>query len=277
MTAEDQEGVAPSKPSAGPAGRADDAESSFFQRRPVRRALLLITSYGLMLTLLNDVFFFLAIPGMFGLLIAAFGIALAVMRNPFVASEVPYPVDGTERSAVVKYHRAVVAKRYAVLVLVSVALALVPLVAPVSVLYPLIGVGLALAAAATHCLIDQLRWIQLCSRALQAYTFEFRAPVQTLTLKGGGTRTLRVGGEGSAFPKMSARATVGHEQWPTGIEDGVWFAGDDAFGGMVLAPSTGELMCMQPLDWQAFADERAQASTDRLAKAKQAGMDSSAV
>ncbi len=250
---------------------------SFFQRRPVRRALVLIVSYGLILTLLSDAFFFLAIPGMFGLLFAAYGIALSVMHKSFVASEVPYRVDGTERSGVVKYHRTAVLKRYAVLILVSVALPLVPLVAPVTVLYPLIGFGLALAAAATQCLIDQLRWIRLCSRVLQAYTFEFRAPVQTLTLKGGGRRTLRVGGEGSAFPKLSARATVGHEQWPRDIADGVWFAGDDAFGGVVLAPSTGELMCMQPLDWGEFARERAQASAERLAKAKQAGVDSSAV
>ncbi|WP_155053913.1 hypothetical protein [Streptomyces blattellae] len=44
------------------------------------------------------------------------------------------------------------------------------------------------------------------------------------------------------------------------------------FGGVMIVPDTGDLLFLQPADWDKFASERAQASPKRRARAEQAGI-----
>jgi hypothetical protein len=60
--------------------------------------------------------------------------------------------------------------------------------------------------------------------------------------------------------------------WPTDIEDGFWFAGDELFGGIAFLPHTGELLFMQPQEWILMREQRANADSERVMRAKCAGI-----
>lgn len=116
-------------------------------------------------------------------------------------------------------------------------------------------------------------WTWRCSRILRAYPSAYRSPVKKLNLRQNGRRFLTLGEGGSKpSPVMSGRDPLFGKQWPKEIAEGVWFAGDDAFGGAVLVPGSGELMCMQPRDWGALQKERASADPERISRAKRAGL-----
>lgn len=135
----------------------------------------------------------------------------------------------------------------------------------------IIGCGIALYE------INRLAWslgrTWRCARIMSVYTPVFRSPVKKLNLHQNGRRFLSMGEGGvNPSPPMSARDPLFGKQWPKGIADGVWFAGDDAFGGAIIVPMSGELMCMQPRDWAALESKRAAADTERVARAKRAGL-----
>jgi hypothetical protein len=57
-------------------------------------------------------------------------------------------------------------------------------------------------------------------------------------------------------------------RWPAGGEDGVWFAGDLPFGGVVVVPRSDTLLVVRPQDWDKFAPERQQADPARVERAQ---------
>ncbi|TDC85877.1 hypothetical protein [Actinomadura sp. 7K507] len=103
-------------------------------------AAIAVVSYGFTLTVISDTFFWFAIPGVLGLLTAVIIATHAVLNRP--------PGKDAPR---------VQLTRYAVIVLVSVALVAVPLLADVRYLYPFVGIGMMTFLVASRLLIEQRR------------------------------------------------------------------------------------------------------------------------
>ncbi|OEV11009.1 hypothetical protein AN218_14935 [Streptomyces nanshensis] len=183
-----------------------------------------------------------------------------------------YATDGSDCRGAVRHHRLVVVRRFVVLVLVAGSLGAVPLSTEISYFFPLIVVGMLGLVSGAIVLVQQLSWLRHCSRALKAYDVEFRTPVEKLGRQSSGKRVLRLGEGEQASPKMSARQPLGLD-WPESISDGVWFAGDDVFGGALLVPGSGELLLVQPQDWAALRGERGQIEAERQQRAERAGFD----
>lgn len=242
-------------------------------RREALWAAAAAASYGATLFIGSDDYMILAIPGMLGLVLLEVVAVRYVLRRPSRGSQASYATDGSDHRGAVHFLYAALVKRYILLVLCSLAVMAVPLVTRATYSIPLMGVGLLGVILATVYWFDQLRWVRQCARVLSVYDFEFRAPVEKLELWRGGRRFLVLGVEEDASPEMLAREPMGHPHWPKRIGDGVWFAGDDAFGGALLVPGTGELMCMQPLAWDALEGWRNEVGAERMAKAKRAGLD----
>ncbi|MGI5376270.1 hypothetical protein ACQEV2_18825 [Streptomyces sp. CA-251387] len=55
-------------------------------------------------------------------------------------------------------------------------------------------------------------------------------------------------------------------------EGGAWFAGDPAFGGVMIVPGSNDMLFVQPADRQKHEQERAQAGPERRTLAEQAGI-----
>ncbi|MGW3247836.1 hypothetical protein [Streptomyces sp. NPDC001070] len=119
----------------------------------------------------------------------------------------------------------------------------------------------------------RLSLLRKCSRTFREYPLEFRAPVEKTHLQGPSTLFVRMGGRGEGLsPTMKTGQAVARPGWPEGIEDGVWFAGDDLFGGAAVVPASGTLLFMQPRDWDGLAPERRAAGAERIARAGRAGI-----
>lgn len=226
-------------------------------------------SYGLVLAVLSDSFFWVAIPGMVGLATVVLMALHVVLEGPFRRA-VPYATDGTDRQGPVKYHYKILVGRYLLVVVVSVPMVAVPLAVDVRYLYPFVGTGLVALLLGTRFWLPQIICLRKCARVLKVYDFGFRSPVKKSNLRGNGVRSLTLGADDS--PRMSAREPLFSDRWPRGIEHGVWFAGDDPFGGVILVPDTGELMCMQPENWTAQDKARRQAAHKRRETARRAGL-----
>lgn len=62
-------------------------------------------------------------------------------------------------------------------------------------------------------------------------------------------------------------------RWPKEAEEGgAWFAGDLAFGGVVIVPGSNDMLFVHPADWEKDDQERAQADPQRRALAEQPGI-----
>lgn len=277
MTADSREGNAMSKgtDAAGAGGRT--ASQAGRGGSPVRRVafwtLLFVVCYALTLSIFSDSLFLLAVPGIIGLVTVGSIAMGAVVQRPVRSEAIPYATDGTDYRGPVQYHRSVLLKRVALIVAVVAVLVCLALFTQADLLFPLLPLSVVSFVIGSHFWIEQLRWIGQCSRVLNVYGFETRAPVETVDQRSGGKRTLRLGAGAERSPKMFARQPMGQSVWPKRVADSVWFAGDDVFGGVVLVPGTGEILCVQPLDWQAAQGKRDAAGGDRREKAKQAGLD----
>jgi hypothetical protein len=236
-------------------------------------ALALATAYGLSLLVLSDSLFLLAIPGIIALLGLISTAVLLLLYEPFRGG-VPYATDGSDRRGPVRHHRTVLLTRY-VMLLCAVAV-LVALVFVTQSDYAVMAAPAAIMTLfmATVFCSEQMRSVRTASRVLEVYEFTFRSPVEKLNLRGSGKRSLRLGGGESGAaqsPELAAHQPVG-KLWPKNIEDGVWFAGDDVFGGVVMVPGSGELMRVQPLKWDELAAERGRVDATRLERATRAGL-----
>ncbi|MFG2016605.1 hypothetical protein [Actinomadura geliboluensis] len=254
------------------AGQADGAGGG--GRGPLRRAALLgggfAVSYGLVLTVLSDTFFWFAIPGMLGLVTVVLLAMHLLLYRPF-GGAVPFAADGTDREGPVKYHYRILVGRYLLLIAVpGIAMIALPLALGLRYLGPFIAVGMMALLLGTRFWLPQIGWVRKCARVLKVYDFEFRSPVQKSSLQSQGRRSLTLGGGDS--PRMSAREPLYSDRWPAEIDRGAWFAGDDVFGGVLLAPGTGELMFLQPENWAVHENARQRAEAERRSKAEQAGL-----
>jgi hypothetical protein len=265
--------------SAAPGGtggepRADGRAPADGDRRDrMRRAAYLAAgfavSYVLLLAVRSDTFYWAAILGMLGLAIVVLLALQMALYRPF-GGPVPYATDGTDRQGPVKYHYKVLVRRYLLVMAVAAAMVAVPLVAGVGHLGPFLGAGLVSLLMGTRFWLPQIIAARRCARVLKVYDFEFRAPVRKANLHAKGVRTLLLGGD--AAPRMSAREPLFSDRWPKDIGLGAWFAGDEPFGGVILVPDTGELMCMQPENWAALDTARREADPERRKRAERAGL-----
>lgn len=258
-----------SEPTAVPAHDGTvQARPGVSPRRVLAWALVALVGYGLILFLFSDTLYLLAVPGAFGLVFSVIMGVVSVLHRSFDA--VPYATGSVNAPEAVRYHYAATRKRYFVLAVIGGGLVAVPLVAGVPYLYPLVGVGGVGLLLATLMALAQVSLIRKCAQVLQAYGFEFRAPVNPIMVERRGTRRLRIGEGPGRSPKMAARAPILSEHWPPGIADGVWFAGDDPFGGVLIVPGSGAMMFLQPRNWRAHRNDRTHAGAERTAKAERA-------
>lgn len=262
------------EPSVAPGETGGEPRTGTGGRGTPRKAALLAVgfavSYGLVLSIISDTFFWFAIPGMLGLATVVLLSVQLVLRRPFGGGGVPFATDGSDRQGPVKHHYVVLVRRYLLIVVPGVTMVVLPLVLGIGYLNPFIGVGLLMLVLGTRFWLPQIGWMWKCARILKVYDFEYRSPVQKSNLQALGRRSLTLGTDGS--PRMSAREPLFSDRWPKEIARGVWFAGDDPFGGVLLVPDTGELMCLQPENWAVHEKERQQAGAERREKAERAGL-----
>ncbi|MFF6977160.1 hypothetical protein ACFZAV_05280 [Streptomyces sp. NPDC008343] len=120
------------------------------------------------------------------------------------------------------------------------------------------------------------RRLGVCEKVLRTYPLEYRDRVdkrgsERLLLGTVHTVKLSVRGQHGARTMRAVNAST-VRRWPQGAENGAWFAGDPAFGGVMVVPGTGDMLFLQPAEWQKYEDERAQADPQRHALAAQAGI-----
>ncbi|WP_141581626.1 hypothetical protein [Actinomadura sp. WMMA1423] len=268
--------------SAAPGGTGDFGGEPRTEGRPpveggrqarLRRATCLTAgfavSYVLLLAIRSDTFFWIAIPGMLGLAIVVLLALQTLLYGPF-GGAVPHATDGTDRRGPVKYHYKVLVRRYLLVMATGAVMLVVPAVVGIGYLGPFLGAGLIALPMGTRFWLPQILSMRKCARVLEVYDFEFRAPVRKANLRPKGVRSLTLGGAGS--PPMSAREPLHSDRWPAGIERGVWFAGDEPFGGVILVPDTGELMFVRPEIWAALDTARREAGPERQERAQRAGL-----
>lgn len=111
-----------------------------------------------------------------------------------------------------------------------------------------------------------------CSRVFRAYPLTYRGPVEKVKLERSVRFHLHFGKKGDKAVTLLAKNPLGVNRWPEGIHNGMWFAGDDPFGGAAIVPGTGELFFMQPAEWALAAKERDAAGVERTEQAKRAGI-----
>ena len=86
------------------------------------------------------------------------------------------------------------------------------------------------------------------------------------------TVRLSVRGQHGA-PSLRAINASTVRRWPKEAgQGGAWFAGDLAFGGVMIVPGSNDMLFVQPADWKKYEQERAQADPQRRALAEHAGI-----
>ncbi|MCF6526473.1 hypothetical protein [Streptomyces sp. JJ36] len=119
--------------------------------------------------------------------------------------------------------------------------------------------------------------LRQCARVLRHYPMEFRPALdrrETGRLLHGTVHTVRprVPGEQGAL-WMWAMDAAGPRGRLQGVEQGVWFAGDPPFGGVLVVPGSDVLLFVSPSDWEKVARRREKAGPERLHRAAQAHLD----
>ncbi|MFD5425029.1 hypothetical protein [Streptomyces sp. NPDC127084] len=227
--------------------------------------------YGLVLFVLNDDWFLLAIPGIIGMATLGALTASALLRSR-LPQTVPYAMDGADRESAVQYYRSVLRKRYALLLaLVAVVVALFVLTRS-DYLIPLAPLAVFLFLFGSYELSDQMVTIGKCSGVLKTYPYTYRAPVRILNRSRGGKQVFRLGDGDEESSKLLGRQLGAETRWADSVADGVWFAGDELFGGVLLVPGSGEFVWAQPADEPALRYQRESLSPERKETAKRAGI-----
>jgi hypothetical protein len=182
------------------------------------------------------------------------------------AANAPYATDGSDFRGALRHHYAVALKRYAIHLVIWVPVTLTILVwEEMGALGLFVGpICLFLTGVAFYSRISATR---RCSRVFHVYPLEFRGPAEVVHEEDESI-TLRFNDDG-ADDSVSMQVEIAEifGVLPEGTMSGIWFAGDDAFGGAGLVPGTGQLLFMQPRDWDTRAELRQSASTDRVDKA----------
>ncbi|MFF4525594.1 hypothetical protein [Streptomyces bluensis] len=194
------------------------------------------------------------------------------MDNPPVVPDV---------TQVLKHNRTLLYRHIATRLALAVALFAVPFVAH------LVGYDAALPAfgipAALFVLIFlmlRLRHgsrLRVCEKVLHTYPLEYRTRVSKKSSEWkylGNVHTVRLSVRGQhGAPSLRALNASTVRRWPKEAEEGgAWFAGDPAFGGVMIVPGNNDMLFVQPADWEKYEQERAQADAQRRALAEQAGI-----
>ncbi|MCX5187703.1 hypothetical protein [Streptomyces sp. NBC_00268] len=117
----------------------------------------------------------------------------------------------------------------------------------------------------------------VCKKVLHTYPLEYRTRVSK---KGsewkylGDVHTVRLSVCGQhGAPSLRAVNASTIRRWPKQAEEGgAWFAGDPAFGSVMIVPGSNDMLFAQPSGWEMYEQERAQADPQRRALAEQAGI-----
>ncbi|MER8012123.1 hypothetical protein [Streptomyces sp. NPDC094149] len=119
--------------------------------------------------------------------------------------------------------------------------------------------------------------LNVCQKVLYTYPLEYRTRVTKKSTEWkylGDVHTVRLsvrGQHGAPYLRAINASTV--RRWPKGAEEGgAWFAGDVAFGGVMVVPGSNDMLFVQPADWVKYEQERLQAGPQRRALAEQAGI-----
>ncbi|MEV1084366.1 hypothetical protein AB0I98_40205 [Streptomyces sp. NPDC050211] len=148
---------------------------------------------------------------------------------------------------------------------------------------PIIFVGILGLIATLYTIPPAILGTRICRKTLAQYSFDAFCPHVTKVDGAGATKgrpksmtlTLHTA-EGHESPLMRMnpvpRRGPWRNPWPEGIENGVYVAGDLPFGAVGYVPSSGTFFLMQPDDWDATADDRKQASPDRVTRAQNADL-----
>ncbi|MEU0029115.1 hypothetical protein [Streptomyces sp. NPDC006335] len=184
----------------------------------------------------------------------------------------PYPTDGSEYQGAVRHYYGDALKRFLKFFPVFLLMWVQLYVFQLDYLLPVGIIGMIGVVWVSLLLFDRLRSIRKCSRVLRTYPLEFRTPVEKIGMESTHTLYLRFGDQKGTPFTLRAKDAVGRGRWPVGITDGVWFAGDEPFGGAMIVPGGGELLLLQPRDWRAREEDRNTAGPERIDRAKRAGI-----
>ncbi|MCZ2527507.1 hypothetical protein ACFW9F_12470 [Streptomyces sp. NPDC059506] len=186
--------------------------------------------------------------------------------------QMPTATDGTDVQGVLRRHYAVALKRFAKFAVVLLPLFLSAIVTKIDYLLPLSIAGFIGLLSVAFLLYGRISSARRCARVFRTYPLEFRAPVGKVHEQRPLTLYLRLGGEGGGARIMRAKRLSDGSGWPEGIENGIWFAGDELFGGAAVVPGSEVLLFMQPSEWKETDAERRNAGEERAGKAGRAGL-----
>ncbi|MFC8433415.1 hypothetical protein [Streptomyces sp. NPDC057253] len=184
----------------------------------------------------------------------------------------PYATDGTDFRGALRYHYVVALKNFLKFFPVFLLLWVQLFVFHIDYLLPVAIVGMFGMVWTLFLLAGRVSMTRQCSKVFRTYPLEFRTPVEKIGMESTHTLYLRLGDQKGTPFTLRAKDALGRGRWPVGITDGVWFAGDEPFGGAMIVPGGGELLALQPRDWREREEDRANAGPERIEKAKRAGI-----
>lgn len=184
----------------------------------------------------------------------------------------PYATDGTDYRGAVRYYYGVALKKFLKFFPVFLLLWVQLFVFHIDYLLPVAIVGMFGMVWTLGLLVARLGSTRNCAKVLRTYPLDFRTPVEKYGMESTHTLYLRFGDQGGTPFSLRARDALGRGRWPVGITNGVWFAGDEPFGGAFIVPGSGELHFVQPKDWREAEQYRNEADPERVEKAKRAGI-----
>lgn len=119
--------------------------------------------------------------------------------------------------------------------------------------------------------------LKVCEKVLRTYPLEYRTRVSKKGSEwkySGDVHTVRLSVRGQhGAPSLRAVNASTVRRWPAEAEaGGAWFAGDPAFGGVMIVPGSNAMLFVQPAPWAKYEEERAQAGQRRTFLAEQAGI-----
>ncbi|MFI7404701.1 hypothetical protein ACIBW9_30195 [Streptomyces sp. NPDC049541] len=125
--------------------------------------------------------------------------------------------------------------------------------------------------------IANFRWLRRIERVLRVYPWEKRPGVHRLDVNERRPRSPHVvkisHGSGRWSPELVMSPVIRHRTWEEDMASGIWFAGDERFGGIVAIPGGQAPMFSKPRQWEQLASRRAKADADALDRAQRAGID----
>ena len=184
----------------------------------------------------------------------------------------PYATDGTDYRGALRYHYRAALQNFIKFFPVFLLLWIQIFFTRIDWLLPVAIVGMLGTVWTLFLLTGRVSSTRRCAKAFRTYPLAFRTPVEKIGMESTHTLYLRFGDQQGTPFTLRAKDALGRGRWPVGITDGVWFAGDEPFGGAMIVPGGGELLFLQPRDWTAREEDRAGAGPERIEQAKRAGI-----